>query len=202
MSADTRTTVLVVGSDEHGAAADRDGALDPRYDVRVATDGEEALERLDAAVDVVVLRGRPHEHRVDDVVEAIREREYDCRVATLPEVDPSKADMEDRPTALEDRSTGPGGEADLGTTVERALRRARYDRQLERYFSLASELAALETDHDPSTLRTHDEYQALTDELDRLRAELDATLEELPATERYCIATRSAPGADLARHCN
>lgn len=197
MSGDTQPTVLVV-DDERGIVEGHAARLESRYEVRVAYDGAEALDRLDDAVDVVLLDRRMPGLRGEAVLDEIREHGYDCRVAMLTGVDPG-FDILDM--GFDDYLTKPVGTEELFEVVERMLQRTRYDRQLQTYFSLASKAAALETEHDGSSLRANEEYEALTERLDRMRADLDETLQELPANERYSIATRPAAG-DRASNCN
>lgn len=187
-------TVLVV--DDEPALADGHAArLEADYAVRTAYDGSEALDRLDASVDVVLLDRRMPCLRGEDVLAHIREEAYDCRVAMLTGVEPN-FDILD--LGIDDYVTKPVGREELLDLVERLMCRARYDRQLQEYFALASKAAALETEHGPGALADDDEYLKLQDELDRLRDELDDALEALPRQERYAIAARPGPGGDRA----
>lgn len=82
------TTVLIVDDDRPLA----DGFatfLSSDNEVRTAYTGEEALSRLDSEVDVVLLdRGLP-DRRGEEVLEAIRASDVDCRVAMVSGDDPS-----------------------------------------------------------------------------------------------------------------
>ena len=80
-------TVLVV-EDEPDIAALYSGFLEERYDVTVAETATEAVDRVDAAVDVVLLDRRLPDGSGDDVLEHIRESGYDCRVAMVTAVEP------------------------------------------------------------------------------------------------------------------
>jgi len=81
-------TVLVVDDDRPLADGFADH-LSSEFEVRTAYTGEEALDRLDEAVDVVLLdRGLP-DTSGDAVLEAIRASDFDCRVAMVSGEQPS-----------------------------------------------------------------------------------------------------------------
>lgn len=188
MSGDPTTTVLVA-DDEPAIVEGHATRLEPEYDVRTAHDGREAIEQLDASVDVVLLDRRMPEVPGEDVLAHVRDRGLDCRVAMLTGVEPSFDILE---MGFDDYVCKPVGREELFDVVERLRRRARYDRRLQEYFSLASKAAALEADHPPEELAAHAEYDPLLDRLDELRADLDAALAELPPEERFSVATRPA----------
>lgn len=193
MSGDT-PTVLVV--DDEPALVDGQAArLESEYTVRTAYDGNEALEQLDDAVDVVLLDRRMPGIRGEEVLDRIREQGLDCRVAMLTGIEPS-FDILDM--GFDDYLQKPVGKEELFDVVERMLQRARYDRKLQEFFSLASKAAALETQHDAELLDGHAEYEELQTQLDAMRSDLDDALEALPACERYAIAAGPGIGSDRA----
>lgn len=152
---------------------------------RIAYDGREALESLDEDVDVVLLDRRMPGLSGDEVLEAIRERGLDCRVAMLMGVDPS-LDIVDM--GFDDYLRKPISEEELFETVEAMLRRTKYDAKLREYFSLASKRAILETEYDRASLADRERYRELCGRLDRIREELDRMLEELPPSDGYAVA--------------
>ncbi|WP_134668932.1 response regulator transcription factor [Halorussus marinus] len=86
------TTVLVV-DDDRPLADGFTAHLSSHFEVRTAYTGEAALDRLDEAVDVVLLdRGLP-DTRGDAVLEAIRASDVDCRIAMVSGEQPS-ADLD------------------------------------------------------------------------------------------------------------
>jgi len=181
----TDSTVLVV--DDKPAVADGHAAhLGERYDVRVAYSGEGALEQLDASVRVVLLDRRIPECSGDRVLSRIRERELPCRVAMLTGVEP-EFDIVDM--GFDEYLRKPVSRDELFDTVEMLLQRAEYDSTLQKYFSAASKLAALETEHSDETLAGHEEYRKLRRRTEELQSELDETLADLPTDESYAIAT-------------
>ncbi|MCG1002682.1 MULTISPECIES: response regulator [Halobacterium] len=64
--------------------------LGDRYDVRTAHGGEAALDALSADVDVVLLDREMPDMSGDDVLAAIRDAGYDCRVAMVTANEPDE----------------------------------------------------------------------------------------------------------------
>ncbi|WP_255149428.1 HalX domain-containing protein [Halorarius halobius] len=190
MSGEPESTVLVV-DDEQGIVEGHAASLDGEYAVRTALDGHEAIEQLDADVDVVLLDRRMPELSGEEVLAHIRERDLDCRVAMLTGVEP---DVDIVEMGFDDYVRKPVGRSELFDVVERLLQRARYDRRLQEFFSLASKAAALEAEHDTAELEGHPEYERLRDRLDQFRGKLDETVADLPPEDRYAVATGSAVG--------
>lgn len=94
MTSDTLTdsepltgTVLIV-EDEQPLADLYAAWLTETYSIRTAYDGEQALDQLDEQVAVVLLDRRMPQLSGDDVLERIRERNYDCHVAMVSGVHP------------------------------------------------------------------------------------------------------------------
>lgn len=81
-------TVLIV--DDNRPLADGFAkALGPEYDVRTAYTLEEARESLSPAVDAVLLDRQLPDGSGDDLLEEIREHDWDCGVAVVSASDPS-----------------------------------------------------------------------------------------------------------------
>lgn len=193
MSGNTSATVLVV--DDEPAIVDGHAAhLEARYGVRRAYDGSEALELLDDEIDVVLLDRRMPGLSGERVLERIRARDLHCRVAMLTGVEP---DLDILDLGFDDYLTKPIRKEELFDVVERMLQRTRYERRLQEFFALASKAAAIESEHDPSTLESHEEYGSMQSRLETMRAELDETLEALPTRDGYVIATRP-PSGDIS----
>lgn len=184
MSTSEGATVLVV--DDEPAVVDGHGArLAERYEVRRAHGGEEALAKLDEAVDVVLLDRRMPGLSGDEVLEQLRERGLDCRVVMLTAVEPA-FDIVDM--GFDDYLQKPVSEAELFETVEAMLRRGAYETKLQEYFALASKKAVLETEHDPDVLADSREYRDLRKRLDRLEDEVDEALAALSPDDGYAVA--------------
>lgn len=114
---DDRPTVLFV--DDEPALADGHAAqLSDEHDTRTAHDGRSALETLDADVDVVFLDRRMPGLTGEEVLEAIRENGYDCRVVMLTGVEPAADIVE---MGFDEYLVKPVGADELRATVDRLL---------------------------------------------------------------------------------
>ena len=170
-------TVLLV-DDESNLVDLYDRFLSPAYEVHTATSGDEALETIDESFDVALLDRRMPDMSGDEVLEEIRARDLDVRVAMLTAVEP-EVDIVDM--AFDDYKVKPVDRDDLYGVVELLLKRGAYDEQSREYFSLASKKAALETADNDDT----EEYDDLVEEMDALREEIDATLREVGAEAAF-----------------
>ena len=185
------TTVLVV-EDEQPLADLFATWLTETYSVRTAYDGEQALERLDDDVDVVLLDRRMPGLAGDDVLEKIRERDYDCRVAMVSGVDP---DFDVIELGFDDYLTKPVSQSELRETVDRLLTVATYDRQLREYFALVTKEVTLEAEKSQRELETNKEYGSLKRQVAEERERLDALLAELEGDDiRTLLRDRTTAG--------
>lgn len=168
-------TVLVVDDDPtvvDGYAAN----LRERYSVRTAYSGQEALDSLDEAVDVVLLDRRMPGLSGDEVLKHIRGRELNCRVAMVTAVTPNVDIIE---MGFDDYLIKPVSREDLFATVERLLARATYDEQIQEYFSLVSKRTVLAQENREEVLQNQEKFTGLTEEIRRLERDLDDTLSQL-----------------------
>jgi CheY-like chemotaxis protein len=176
MTSDDPPVVLAVDDNEKMLET-YDIWLGSEYDLRTAASGDAALERLDEDVDVVLLDRLMPGLSGSDVLERIREREYDCRVAMVTAVEPD-FDIADMPfdTYLTKALERDG----VRETVEQLLARAEYDDVLREHYAVAEKLARLEDRKTESELAENERYQDLAtrfDELDERLAERAATLD-------------------------
>lgn len=148
--------------------------LDPEYDVVTATSGQEALEKVDGTVDVVLLDRRMPDMSGDEVLAKLAERGIDVRVAMLTAVEPER-DIVDLP--FDEYKTKPVTRDELLALVQVLLDRATYDRHSQEFFSLAVKKATLEAVNEHGT----EEYEEVVERLDELREGIDMTLEEVSA---------------------
>lgn len=135
------------------------------YELRTATDGEGALERLDGEVDVVLLDRLMPGMSGDEVLSAIRDRDIDCRVAMATAVEPDE-DIAEMPfdayvtKALERDS--------VRQTIERLLERSTYDDTVQEHYAVAEKLATLEESKTERELADSEEYQRLRERFEEL----------------------------------
>ncbi|WP_049937018.1 response regulator [Haloplanus natans] len=144
--------------------------LSEKYDVEVATKGEEALELVDEDTDVVLLDRLMPGLSGDEVLETIRDRGLDCRVAMVTAVEP---DFDVLDMGFDDYVVKPLFRKDIQRLVRGLLERDAYDRHLSKLFSTASKLAALESHKEREELDGNEEYLRLKAELERTRERVE-----------------------------
>ncbi|WP_435181917.1 HalX domain-containing protein [Halorussus sp. AFM4] len=174
-------TVLVV-DDERDVADLYAMWLEGDYRVRSAYEGEEALAVLDDAVDVVLLDRRMPGRSGDEVLARIRERDIDCRVVMVTAVKP---DFDILEMGFDDYLVKPVSKDELHEAVERMLTRVDYGTQLQEYFSLVSKRAVLESEKDPESLESNEEYDRLQAEIEDLEAEVDTARDRLDGHDDF-----------------
>ncbi|MEF8809060.1 HalX domain-containing protein [Natronomonas sp.] len=189
MSEETSLTVLI--ADDEPGLADGHAARLSEHDVRTAYDGPDALEKLSEGVDIALLDRRMPGLSGDEVLEHLRERGRDCRVAMLTGVEP---DVDIVSMGFDEYLTKPLSREELHEAIERMKRRSTYDAKLQEYFSLASKRAALETDHSPDGLADQPQYHRLCERLASIRNQLDDALDELPERDGYAVAAEPNDG--------
>lgn len=186
-----KATVLVV-DDEIPIAEAYAESLRDTYDVRLAHNGEAALEVLSAEVDVVLLDRRMPTLSGEEVLEEICERDLDCRVGMLTGVEPDFdiVDMEFDTYVLK-----PVDEETLQETVNALVIRSKFDRQLQKYYSLVSKKVALSQRKEETELEASGEYANLVERVERVREELDATFAQLDEKQAFRAALQDVSNA-------
>ncbi|QSG11900.1 Rec domain [Halapricum desulfuricans] len=172
-SGDTQTVLVV--DDEPDVADAYAAQLRDRYTVWTAYSGQQALEAVDETVDVVLLDRRMPEQSGDDVLESLRSKGIETRVAMVTAVDPD-FDIIEMP--FDDYLTKPVSRTELFDTVERLLTCAKYDEQFQEFYSLTSKLATLQANKSQSELENSEEFAELTERRENVREQLDRTLSE------------------------
>ncbi|QLH75942.1 response regulator [Halosimplex rubrum] len=170
----TEPRVLIV--DDEAEVADVYALrLRDEYDTETAYGGEEALEAVDEAVDVVLLDRRMPQVSGDDVLSTIRERGLDTRVIMITAVDPD-FDIVDMP--FDDYLCKPVQKADLVAAIEQQLTASRYDDRLTEYLEITSKIALLEAEKTEAELDDSDEVARLRDRAASIQTEMDEALAE------------------------
>jgi len=172
MSASVAPIVLVV-DDEPDVADAYAAQLEGQYTVLTAYSGQEALETLDETVDIVLLDRRMPGLSGDDVLERIRDRGLDCRVAMVTAVDPD-FDIIEMP--FDAYITKPVSRDDLFETIDRLLTFQTYEKQFQELYRVMSKVATLRANKSETELQHNDPYQRLLDRRDHLRDRLDETM--------------------------
>ncbi len=170
--ADDKPTVLVV-DDEEDIADLYSTWLNMSCDVRLAYDGEEALEKIDPDVDIVFLDRQMPDMSGDEVLAAIRDRGIGCRVVMVTAIDPD-FDIVEMP--FDDYLTKPVMREDLDDSVQTMIERESYDQTLQEYFALTSKKATLEAEKTPAELRNNEEYQEMVERVEDLGEQADTAV--------------------------
>jgi two-component system response regulator AdeR len=188
---DETPTVLVV-EDERDLAELYATWLAESYHVRTAGNGHEALDELDDHVGVVLLDRRMRDLSGGEVLDAIRDRGIDCRVAMVTAVEPGTEIVDMK---FDDYLVKPVSKEDLKQTVSNLSVRSQYSKGIRQLFSLASKKAVLESGANPDSVVDTEEYLQLLDDIDELRADLDDKLDRLSEDGDLTSVYQ-----DLARH--
>jgi DNA-binding response OmpR family regulator len=165
-------TVLVV-DDEPDVADAYAAQLQDEYIVSTAYSGQEALDELDDSVEVVLLDRRMPGISGDEVLDTIRDRGLDCRVAMVTAVDPD-FDIIEMP--FDDYVIKPVSRDDLFSTIERLLTTSEYESKLRNYYALTAKHATLMANKPESELAESEEFSDLEDRMADLRDDLDETV--------------------------
>lgn len=157
------------------------------YDVRRVESGEAALAQLDETIDVVLLDRMLPGKSGAEVLDEIRARGIDCRVAMVTAVDP---DFDIIEMGFDEYVTKPPERDQLRTTVERLLQRAALDGELQEYYSLVARRAALEAELGAERLESNDEYTDLVDQIETHRGAADEALGDMASDSGFIGAVR------------
>lgn len=179
-------TVLLV-EDEPAVADSFELMLRDQYRVWKAFSGEQALDKISDEVDVVLLDRMMPSMPGDEVLEEIRDRRIDCRVAMVTAVDPGFDTIE---MGFDDYVTKPPTKAELRQTVEDLLTRSSYDADVREYHSLLSKRATLQTEKSESELAVSEEYAELETQIDVVESELEESTDRLLDDAEFVGALR------------
>jgi DNA-binding response OmpR family regulator len=172
MSSTEPATVLVV-DDEPDVADAYAAQLEDDYIVSTAYGGEQALDKIDASVDIVLLDRRMPEISGDEVLTRIRDRGLNIRVAMVTAVDP---DFDIIEMLFDDYVIKPVSREDLFETIERLLTCSEYEERLRRYYALTAKHATLLANKPESELSESSRFEQLETEMHEMRDSLDETI--------------------------
>ncbi|WP_255149640.1 response regulator transcription factor [Halorarius halobius] len=170
-----QATVLVV-EDEEALVEIYTHWLTEEYEVRTANGGEEALERLDGSVDVVLLDRLMPGMTGEEVLGRIRGRTSECRVAMVTAVEP---DFDILEMGFDDYLTKPVGHEQLLETVEGLLERGTHAELERELYALASKRAALQSSKSPAELNDSEEFEELERRMGDIRKELETSMSSM-----------------------
>jgi DNA-binding NtrC family response regulator len=175
-SPDSETTVLVV-DDEPDVADAYSLRLEQEYGVRTAYGGEDALETIDGEIQVVLLDRRMPDMSGDEVLEAFRDRGYDCGVIMVTAVDPD-FDIIDMP--FDDYLQKPVDRETLFDAIEEQLESLDEDAAVSELFSVTAKAGVLEQRKSSEELEDHPEYKDLKRRAAELREQIHGSPGETP----------------------
>ena len=170
-----RGTVLVVEDEQHLADLYTD-YLGERYEVRTAYSGREAIEMLADDLDVVLLDRRMPVVSGNEVLAAIEEDGYECRVAMVTAVDP---DFDIIDLGVDDYLVKPVSQKALLEVVDRLLTITEYSERLQELTSKKLKRNVLQVEKRESELHESERYAELEAEIDRLEQTLNDLSEDL-----------------------
>mgnify|MGYP000669332564 FL=1 len=190
---DPDAPVVLIVEDEPDVAETYNLWLQDGYEVRVAQNGDEALDMLDEDVDVVLLDRMMPGLSGDEVLSRIRESGYECRVAMVTAVEP---DFDILEMGFDSYLTKPIRSEQLHETVENLLERSAYDGLLQEYYSLVEKQATLEATKSSAELAESDDYEELTERIDELQDDLSQTLGGIEDDEDFIATLRGLGNGD------
>jgi two-component system response regulator AdeR len=190
---DPDTPVVLIVEDESDVAETYRLWLDRDYDVRMAHSGDEGLEELDDSIDIVLLDRMMPGLSGDEMLERIRERDLDCRVAMVTAVEP---DFDILEMGFDAYLCKPIKSDRLHETVENLIDRSNYDNLLQEYYSLVEKQTTLEDTKSSAELDESEEYRAIRDRVDELQADLSDTLGGIDSDEEFIATLRGLDDAE------
>ncbi|WP_248896749.1 response regulator transcription factor [Haloplanus halobius] len=159
------------------------------YEVWTAYSGDEALSKLEPAIDVILLDRRMPNIPGDVVLKKAREREGAYQISMLTAVEPN-ADIFDLP--FDEYLTKPVTRTEVLDAVERLVVRDSIEDDLNELFQLASKHSTLATQSNDDIERTQrkiqeeiqDQHETIQSKIQRLDDPEDyfSVIEEPPAT--------------------
>ncbi|WP_302080632.1 HalX domain-containing protein [Salinibaculum rarum] len=184
---DSEDAVVLIVEDEPDVAETYRLWLETDYEIRMAQNGDEGLEKLGPDIDVVLLDRMMPGLSGDEVLEHIRADDLDCRVAIVSAVEP---DFDILEMGFDTYLSKPIKSAELEATVQNLLERSEYDSLLQEYYSLVEKQATLEATKSRAELAESSEYDSLRAEIDELRDDLSETLGGIEDDEDFVATIR------------
>jgi DNA-binding response OmpR family regulator len=169
-------TQVLIAEDEEQLADLYHRHLNHKYDVQRAYGGLEAVEKIDEAVDVVLLDRRMPDLSGDDVLARIRREQYNIRAVMVTAVEP-KTDIVDM--EFDDYLKKPVDKETLVEAVEHQQTVRQYDETVQELSQVRAKMAAFEEEAEGGVDRSTEEYQDLKEKFERLKSKEREMYEEL-----------------------
>lgn len=170
---DEDATVLIV-DDEPKVADAYATQLRRKYAVEIAYTGEEALEKVDNHIDVILLDRRMPGLSGDEVLDEIHEWGIECRIIMVSAVNPD-FDIVEMP--FDEYLCKPVTKDDLFEAVERQLKAAEYDERLPEFIELKSKLDVLEEEKPARELEDTEEVEQMRERATELETDIRDVIE-------------------------
>jgi len=190
---DSTAPVVLIVEDEPDVAETYNLWLKGDYEVRIAENGDEGLDKLDEDVNVVLLDRMMPGLSGDEVLARIRNRDLSCRVAMVTAVEP---DFDILEMGFDAYLSKPIRSEDLHDTVETLLERSNYDDLLQEYYALVEKQATLETAKSGAELAESDEYEQLQGRVSELQDDLSQTMGGIEDDSDFITAIQQIGGDD------
>jgi CheY-like chemotaxis protein len=171
-------------------------ALPDEYRVTSETSGEAALQELDDSIDVVLLDRRMPNMPGAEVLDEIRSRGVDVRVAMVTAVPP---DFDVLEMDFDAYLTKPIEDSDVRETVQELLQLAEYDEHMRQRFSIAVRIATLKANKPASELESNETYQRLqkrAEDLEEVQVEQISDMDPGTFTKSLSWPTESDESGD------
>lgn len=146
------------------------------YDVRVETTGQAALDRLDDAVDILLVDRRMPGISGDELVRTVRERDHECAIAMVSAIDP---DLDVVDTALDAYLVKPLSGDRLRAIVEELATVQQCGDATREQYALLQQLTALKNCGSRRDLESTETYAQLLEQLRQSRAAAATHVETL-----------------------
>ena len=180
MSSESPSVSVLIVEDEQDLADLYEVWLSDVYDVTTVYSGEDALEAIGPEIDVVLLDRRLNDQHGDEVLDTIRDSDLGPQVAMVTAVEP---DFDILDLGLDEYLVKPVSRDELRETVAQLHKRETYDESVQKFYSIASRLSALQARKPADALEDSEDYQELLAELRDVRDRLSVTLEDLGSEE-------------------
>jgi len=171
---------ILIVDDDVDVAETYASQLSGAYDVVTVYSGQDALEVLSPAVDIVLLDRRMPRLSGCEVLETIRERGLETRVAM---VTGEEADFDIIEMPFDDYVQKPVTEGALLGTVAHLARCLTYDEQLRAYYALTAKRAALIQSKTLGELAESDQFSELEADIEAAEAALSELVADFDPTD-------------------
>ena len=193
----TDATVLLIEGDDERASKYHRWLND--YTVEAASGPEDALERIDDDIDVVLLDGSLAETDHGELLGRIRARHVDSQIGLLSGQNAGSNVLR---LDFDEYVPRPVNREELRATVERLDDRKAVMEVVEKYLTLVAQKRSLEARRDSADLAADERYRELTGELAGRRQQITTLLSQLAGSDseaEHSPGDRETPDAGPGR---